>query len=74
MLDKFVHHDGPKKIFIYYQVPDLANGEEVKDSNADPIFFITDGETERIKDKAVWFMRNLTEGRKEINITEHNDD
>lgn len=33
------------------------NGDEVKEANADPSIFLTNGENERLKEKAVYFIR-----------------
>jgi len=40
----------------------------------DPQLFLTYGDLERIKDKAVWFLRNLAENKKKININEANNE
>jgi len=45
----------------------------MREANADPSLFITNGENERLKDKAVYFIRNLPEGKKSVELTESND-
>lgn len=57
---------------VYYQTPDT--GSENDHNVIDPTLFLTYGDSERIKDKAVWFMRNLPENKKKININEQNND
>jgi hypothetical protein len=34
----------------------------------DPQLFLTYGDSERIKDKAVWFLRNLPENKKKVTV------
>lgn len=57
---------------VYYQTPDT--GSENDHNVIDPQLFLTYGDTERIKDKAVWFLRNLPENKKKININETNNE
>jgi hypothetical protein len=52
---------------VYYQTPDT--GAENDHNVIDPQLFLTYGDTERIKDKAVWFLRNLPENKKKVNLT-----
>jgi hypothetical protein len=52
---------------VYYQTPDT--GSENDHNVIDPQLFLTYGDTERIKDKAVWFLRNLPENKKKVNLT-----
>ena len=73
LLEQFLKGEGPKKILIYHQVQDQISNDEIKEANADPMLFITQGDTERIKEKAVYFIRNLPENKKTINLTEAND-
>ena len=40
----------------------------------DPVLFLTYGDTQKIKDKAVWFLRCLPETKKQINSAEFNND
>lgn len=49
---------------VYYQTPDT--GSENDHNVIDPQLFLTYGDTERIKDKAVWFLRNLPENKKKV--------
>ena len=49
---------------VFYQTPDT--GSENDHNVIDPQLFLTYGDTERIKDKAVWFMRNLPENKKKV--------
>lgn len=51
---------------VYYQTPDT--GSENDHNVIDPQLFLTYGDTERIKDKAVWFLRNLPENKKKVTI------
>ena len=51
---------------IYYQTPDT--GSENDHNVIDPQLFLTYGDSEKIKDKAVWFMRNLPENKKKVLI------
>lgn len=73
LLETFLKGEGPKKILVYYQVQDLISNDEVKDANAEPSLFITQGDTERLKEKAVYFIRNLHENKKNVNLQESND-
>ena len=73
LLEQFLKGEGPKKILIYHQVQDQISNDEIKEANADPMLFITQGDTERIKEKAIYFIRNLPENKKTINLTETND-
>ena len=63
-LDLFLESEGPPKILIYYQTPDT--GSENDQNVIDAQLFITYGDSDRIKDKAVWFMRNLPENKKKV--------
>ncbi len=49
---------------VYYQTPDT--GSENDHNVIDPQLFLTYGDSERIKDKAVWFLRNLPENKKKV--------
>jgi len=49
--------EGPPKLLAYYQTPDT--GSENDQNVIDAHLFLTYGDTEKIKDKAVWFLRNL---------------
>jgi hypothetical protein len=40
----------------------------------DPVLFLTYGDNEPIKDKAVYFVRQLPEGRKQINTSEFSNE
>lgn len=54
MISDFLNGEGPEKILIYYQVQDL-NGND--DMNAEPTLFVTTGEIDKLKEKAVYFLR-----------------
>ena len=60
--------EGPPKLLAYYQAPDT--GSENDEKLVGKQLFLTYGDTEKIKDKAVWFMRNLPENKKKVNINE----
>lgn len=60
LLELFLMGDGPSKIFIYYQVHEQTQNDDIKDNgSSEPTLFITYGDKERLKDKAVFFIRNL---------------
>lgn len=65
-IELFLDSDGPPKIMVYYQTPDT--GSENDHNVIDPTLFLTYGDTERIKDKAVWFLRNLPENKKKVTL------
>ena len=68
MIDEFLEGRGAPKIFIYYQPQESTDGvADQKDHHYD--LFITDGESEKLKEKAVYFYRNVPEGRS-INLSE----
>lgn len=56
--------EGPPKLLAYYQTPDT--GSENDQNVIDAHLFLTYGDTEKIKDKAVWFLRNLPENKKKV--------
>lgn len=58
MLDSFFSANGPRKILVFYQVIDIQ-GDELKEVGAEPTLFVTNGEDERLKDKAVYFVKNF---------------
>jgi len=59
LLEKFLDGEGPQKIFVFYQVHEQVLQDEIKDTgNAEPVLFMTIGE-EKIKEKAVWFLRTI---------------
>jgi dynein heavy chain len=62
---------------VYYQVIDIQ-GDELKEVGAEPSLFITKGDEERLKDKAVYFVKNfpITMEPRDmtINVNEANDD
>ena len=64
----FLESEGPPKLLIYYQTPDT--GSDNDQNVIDPRLFITYGDTEKIKDKAVWFLRNLPENKKKIDFNQ----
>jgi len=60
----FLSGKGENKLFFYFQIADTTSefGETV-DANEHPRLFLTDGENERIKGKAVYFARAGPEGK-----------
>ena len=56
-LEMFLEAEGPPKLLVYYQTPDT--GSENDQNVIDSQLILTYGDQERIKDKGVWFMRNL---------------
>lgn len=76
MLESFFAPDGPRKILVYYQVIDIQ-GDELKEVGAEPTLFVTNGDQEKLKDKAVYFVKNfpITQEPEEmkINVQEGND-
>jgi len=58
MLEAFYKADGPRKILVYYQVNDF-HGDEMKEVGADQTLFITNGDQEKLKEKAVYFVKNF---------------
>lgn len=65
-IEQFLDTEGPPKILVYYQTPDT--GSENDHNVIDSQLFITYGDSEKIKDKAVWFLRNLPENKKKVII------
>lgn len=58
LLDKFITGKGLNKLFVYYQVQEQAQTDDIKDTGAqDPVLFFTTGDIEKIQEKAVWFLR-----------------
>lgn len=66
-IDQFLDTEGPPKILVYYQTPDT--GSENDQNVIDAQLFITYGDAEKIKEKAVWFMRNLPENKKKVSLS-----
>ena len=62
--------EGPQVIFIYYQVQDQPDDPQ-GNQNADPTLFVTNGETDKLKDKAVYFVRSPD--TKQVRVDESND-
>ena len=60
----FLECEGPPKLLVYYQTPDT--GSENDQNVIDSQLTLTYGDSERIKDKGVWFMRNLPENKKKV--------
>lgn len=58
MLAAFFTAEGPRKILVYYQVVDIQ-GDEIKDVGAEPSIFITNGDKDKLKDKAIYFVKNF---------------
>jgi len=53
-------------------VDDVLNHEGgTREANTDPSLFVTHGDNERIKDKSVVFIRNLSEGRTSVKLDEN---
>jgi hypothetical protein len=57
-LAQFFSAEGPRKILVYYQVVDIQ-GDEIKEVGAEPTLFITNGDQEKLKDKAIYFVKNF---------------
>ena len=57
LLEKFLEGDGPPKLIVFYQIQDTNNNDDIKDSSAEPTLFFTYGEAEKLKEKAIWFVR-----------------
>jgi hypothetical protein len=55
-METFLDSEGPPKILVYYQSPDTGDNDQIP---IDARLLVTYGDSEKIKDKAVWFMRNL---------------
>lgn len=64
-INQFLDTEGPPKILVYYQTADT--GSENDHNVIDAHLFVTYGDSEKIKDKAVWFLRNLPENKKKVN-------
>lgn len=62
----FLDSEGPPKLLVYYQAPDT--GSENDEKLVGKQLILTYGDKEKIKDKAVWFMRNLPENKKKVTI------
>ena len=63
-VEMFLDTEGPPKLLVYYQTPDTgADGDQ---TIVEPRILFNYGDNERIKDKGVWFMRNLPETKKKI--------
>jgi len=63
----------PSKILFYFQRPDIVTESgELVDSEAEPRLFVTLGDSERLKSKAVYFVRN-TAGSKGVSLSVAND-
>jgi hypothetical protein len=76
MLNSFFSAEGPRKILVYYQVVDIQ-GDEMKEVGAEPTLFITNGDQERLKDKAIYFVKNFPISKdkleQKVNLQEAND-
>lgn len=74
MLKDFLEGRGSRKFMVYYQVDDILNHEGgAREANTDPSLFVTHGDSERIKDKAVIFIRNLSEGKTTVKLDDNQD-
>ena len=70
---EFMNGTSPPRLFIYYQSSDYRNSsDELIDSGQEPRLTVTFGDSERIKNKCVYFHRNLEED-KAINTQQAND-
>ena len=70
MLEAFYKADGPRKILVYYQVNDF-HGDEMKEVAADQTLFITNGDQEKLKEKAVYFVKNFPISKDNQNLKVH---
>lgn len=73
MLEKFLEGEGPPKLMFCYQVLDNQSSDEIKDNAVEASLFTTYGDSEKLKDKAVWFLRMTPEHRKNVNLQEQSD-
>lgn len=74
-LRNFLDGQGSRKFMVYHQVEDLQGHEGGREANAEPYLFVTHGDQERLKGKAVVFIRNLgeMEGKKGVKLDEDQD-
>lgn len=57
-IQDFFSGNGPNKLIFYYQKKDITDPTgELVDSQEPPQLFMTTGDTERIKGKAVYFLK-----------------
>eukprot|EP01138_Halocafeteria_seosinensis_P007479 gb/GECG01007645.1/.p1 GENE.gb/GECG01007645.1/~~gb/GECG01007645.1/.p1 ORF type:complete len:3314 (+),score=514.53 gb/GECG01007645.1/:1-9942(+) len=61
---------GPSRVFVFYQSPD-ANSDESTVTERPPQLYVSDGNTDRIKGRALYFLRN-TDG--EIDTQKESDE
>jgi dynein heavy chain len=69
MLEKFIEGEGPPKLMFCYQIVESQSSDEMKD-NIEASLFLTYGDSEKLKEKAVWFLRMTPEHRKNVNLQE----
>ena len=72
-MEKFLEGEGSPKIIVCYQIQDTNNNDDIKDTSAEPTLFFTYGESEKLKEKAIWFVRMLPDNRKSVNLNETSD-
>jgi len=66
LLQDWLEGKGSKALLCYYQIQDLSIGDEIKEANADPSIFLTNGENERLKDKSIYFIRQTDDKKPQI--------
>lgn len=69
MITDFLNGVGPSKILVYYQVQELNGNDDI---NSEPTLFVTTGDSDKLKEKGIFFWRNSPAGRK-VNQQEPND-
>jgi dynein heavy chain len=75
-LSDFLRGDGPPKIFFFYQTRDEHDGHDDDDMEDELKLYITDGKSDKLRNRAVWFMRpNPLDGSPppEIDLSKAND-
>jgi dynein heavy chain len=69
MIENFLDGVGHPKLIIYYQLPD----EQQEEFNHENVLMFSFGDSIRLKARAVYFIRNLPESKKTINLNETSD-
>ena len=61
---EFYKPEGPPKLLFYYQVPEVKNidGEFIPKAGKPPKLFVTDGDVETLRDKALYLVRTNPKG------------
>jgi len=74
LFDDFFKGQGPARIFVYHQTPYKINeSKEIIDMpHEHPQFYVTHGDTVKLKGKGVYFVRTTQPG-KGINVSAAND-